>query len=110
MDYYKDTLMMGLNRETYDQSQRIEELTVENHKLKIQNEELMERLNIWKNHLHAISADDLIRFSQDIKYDEIKNREKKVIDSIIKPDAMMDLVKNLKRELNFERERNFELE
>ena len=63
MGYYKDTLMMGLNRETYDQSQRIEELTVENHKLKIQNEELMERLNIWKNHLHAISADDLIRFS-----------------------------------------------
>jgi len=29
---------------------------------------------------------------------------------MIKPDAMMDLVKNLKRELNFERERNFELE
>ena len=55
--------MMCLNRETYDQSQRIEELTVKNHKLKIQNEEIMERLNIWKNHLHAMSADDLIRFS-----------------------------------------------
>lgn len=29
---------------------------------------------------------------------------------MIKPDAMLDLIKNLKRELNFERERNFELE
>jgi hypothetical protein len=60
--------------------------------------------------LHAISADDLIRFSQDIKYDEIRNRESKYIDNMIKPDAMMDLVKNLKRELNYERERNFEVE
>ena len=45
-----------------------------------------------------------------IKFFISKEKEKKIIDSVIKPEPMNELIRNLKRELNFERDRNLELE